>query len=83
MSRYYFDVFDDGVLIPDEEGTEHATREQGRAEAVGALAGLVKDRLPHADHHTSLGIDMRDEDGRTVFTATVALTARWADWEAA
>ena len=78
MSRFFFDVRDNGVLIPDDEGGEFVSREKGRQEALGALATLVKDKMPHADHR-AFSVDMGDEDKRVVYTATVVLTAHWTE----
>jgi hypothetical protein len=46
MTRYYFDVWEDGRLSVDAEGTELHDIEAARLEATLALAELARDALP-------------------------------------
>lgn len=44
MQRYYFDIHDGDVLVPDEEGLELADLARAEIEAAESLVGLMKDR---------------------------------------
>jgi hypothetical protein len=46
MARYYFDVMDDDVLVPDEEGGEFENDQSAAEEAALVLAEMAKARLP-------------------------------------
>ena len=41
MARYYFDIKEDEVLVPDEEGMNFPTLEDAQREAVNTLSGLA------------------------------------------
>jgi len=78
VGQFFFDFRDDGTLVSDDVGGELPTREKGREEAIGALALLMKDRRPYGDQRT-FAVDMRDDSGRIIFTATLTLTAHWTE----
>ena len=46
MTRYYFDIMEDGRLSVDTEGTELRDAEAARVEATLALAELARDAMP-------------------------------------
>jgi hypothetical protein len=50
MPLYFFAITDTGKTSPDSEGTELASLEEAREEALRTLGEIVKDKLPDADH---------------------------------
>jgi hypothetical protein len=72
MTRFFFDTDDSGKRMRDEEGTQLASLEEARAEALTTLAGIAKDELPDGDHR-DFSITIRDETGREYLTATLSL----------
>lgn len=46
MTRYFFDVVEDGVFHPDSEGTELRDAEAARVEATQAMAELAHSAIP-------------------------------------
>ena len=65
MTRYYFDLLDDGNSAVDEEGLELANLGAVQAEAAKALADMARDALHSADGLTrrQMAIEVRDESG--------------------
>jgi hypothetical protein len=77
MPLYFFDVTDDGEpSSPDAIGTEFPDKEAIPDEAVNLLAGIARDRLQHGTHRT-FAVDVRDEEGRIIFKATLSFKAGW------
>ena len=72
MPHYFFDTHDGGPLLVDEEGLELAGLEEARREALSGLADLARDVVPEAKQN-SMGVSVRDEAGRIVFRASLAL----------
>lgn len=75
MTRFYFDVEEDGRLGVDTEGTELASAEAARFEATQTLAELVRDALPgrRAKHFT---ITVRDDNQTQHFVMDLRFTTR-------
>jgi hypothetical protein len=73
--RYFFDIDDGRDTTRDEIGYE-CSREELRRQAIAALPGLARDRLPNGDRH-SFVVRVRDEGGRYVFQASLEFEARW------
>lgn len=78
MPRFFFDVHDNGLLNPDDEGGEFVSREQGQEEAIATLTTLAKDKLPQRDDNV-FSIDMRDAAKQVIYTVSIVLTAHWTD----
>jgi DNA-binding response OmpR family regulator len=77
MSRYFFDVTDDGEPgSPDEIGTEFPDNKSIPDEAVDLLVNIARERLPYGTHRT-FGVGVRDHEGRVIFKATLAFQAGW------
>ena len=72
MARYYFDTHDGGPLLVDEEGQELDGLEAARREALSGLADLACHVVPKAKQDR-MGVSVRDEAGRIVFRASLAL----------
>lgn len=74
MPRFYFDVFD-GKANKDEAGHDLAD-----ASALGPeLHRVVADVVMHSNGLTSAIINVRDEDNRTVATASLSLAVSYPD----
>jgi hypothetical protein len=70
MARYFFDFYENGVLIVDEEGTDCSGIRAAKCEAILALTGSVKDALPDGDHHV-FTVKVRDGAGLIVVQASI------------
>ena len=45
MPRYYFDLYDDSGLYPDDEGLELLSIDDAREEAAHSLADMLRDAV--------------------------------------
>lgn len=75
MPRYYFDVLNGGLVI-DDEGIEFSDPAQARAEALRSLPDLAKSFIESEDGRR-VSITVRDAAGRSIYEATLTITARW------
>lgn len=78
MPRYYFDIDDGERATVDDEGTDHADAESAQIEGIETLAHVVKDVLP-AGNVRDFKMDIRDEAGKVIFKATIALRSHWVE----
>lgn len=78
MPRFFFDVSTGGEWMRDEEGSYLADRETARQEAIGLLPNIARDVdvLPDGNRRDFV-INVRDDSGKMIFTATFALTGKW------
>ena len=72
MPSYLFDFHDGTALRPDDLGLELDGRRAARVEAVRALLDVARDILSDGKDR-SIAARVRDEHGRPVLTATLAL----------
>lgn len=72
MPLYFFDVTDTGKTWPDDQGTELASLEEARHEALRTLTELAKDKLPDGDSREFL-IEIRENDGPVLVTASLTV----------
>jgi hypothetical protein len=72
MAHYFIDLRDVGGLIRDDEGAEFPSLEQALDEAKASARDLVKQYLDDRISLTETCIEVRDDQGRTVATLTVA-----------
>jgi hypothetical protein len=70
MAKYYFDVRDNDLVYPDEDGIEQSNLAGVRAEAIDTLAEYVRSTLRDETRHT-LRVEVRDEDSRPVLQAVM------------
>ena len=70
MALYYFDVDDNGEVYPDDQGTECATFDQVKEEAISALVEMIRESLPDGDHHR-LTIKVRNDGGGVILQASL------------
>jgi hypothetical protein len=71
MPRFYFDVREGDKFVHDAEGEDRSDIEAARAEAIKALLGIARDHLSQDSARVS--VEVRDEDGRRIACATLAL----------
>lgn len=76
MPRYYFDIHDGDHLSPDFDGIDCLTPSMMRDEAIAVLPGIARDVLPDGDIR-NLWVEVRDDQGRHVFRASLKLTSEW------
>jgi hypothetical protein len=76
LPRFYFDIDEDGVITPDEEGIECGTTAAVRETAIDALPGLAAELAMPRDRHV-LRIAVRDQTGKPVFHASLIVEAAW------
>ncbi|WP_192250382.1 DUF6894 family protein [Mesorhizobium silamurunense] len=72
MALYYFDVNDNGVVYPDDQGIECADFPRVKKEAIRALVEMINDSVPDGDHHL-IRIKVRQEGGDLVLQAAIRL----------
>ena len=71
MPRYFFDLYDDLVVI-DDVGQELDNLEQARREAIAAVTGIAHDILPDNGPAKTLRCNVRDELDNVVLHAEIA-----------
>jgi hypothetical protein len=76
MPRYFFDLFDDMVVI-DNVGLELPDLDRARREAISAIAGVAQDILPGDGPAKTLRVNVRDESGSVVITAEISFAVRY------
>ncbi len=76
MQRYYFDIYDGDHLSQDDEGMECSTPAKMRNEAIGILPSIACD-MPHHGDNENFWVEVRDDQGRHVFRASLKLTSEW------
>jgi hypothetical protein len=80
MSRYYFDVREGATFVPDEVGLEFDSLDAAEHEAACTAAEIGRDRLPKGDIR-EITVEVRNEYGQRVLTATVSLEIHRVDPE--
>jgi hypothetical protein len=65
MRRYYFDIRDGDILIPDEEGLQLTSSQAAQEEAARSLGGLLWDaaRPSRGEARSHIAIELRDDKG--------------------
>ena len=76
MPRYFFDFTDGELDFRDRLGTKLPDLETAACEAVVALANISKDVRKRYGHR-DLGLDVRDQNGETVFNVRLTLAVTW------
>jgi hypothetical protein len=72
MPRYFFDVHDGKILI-DEVGLELPNADAARKEVWNTLPAMAAQREADGDMACQLRMDVRDESGKHLFHAALAL----------
>lgn len=76
MPKFYFDVYDGKQTTIDQDGIELAEVAQVSALAVEALPDIARELLPNGDHAT-FSVTVRDQEGASIFKASLVLSAKW------
>jgi hypothetical protein len=71
MSRYYFHIYQQGTLIPDEEGSECPDLEAAKREAKASAADLARQALARGEPADGLCVEIHDEDDRILAGLTI------------
>ena len=78
MALYFFDLDDGEEFTRDMFGVECASRDDVRRNATGGLADVARDKI--ADGNQRLfWVRVRNEEGRYVCEASLALWFKWID----
>ena len=72
MPRFYFDIREGVRFVPDEEGLEVPDLDAAEREAAEAAAEIGRSLLP-VGMARSVTVEVRNEHGQRVVTATVTL----------
>ncbi|WP_036345915.1 hypothetical protein [Microvirga sp. BSC39] len=75
MPRFYFDVREDGEIIPDQEGLECESLDAAEHLAAVSAADIGRDLLPKGNAR-EITIEVKDGDGFLLVTVTVAMSVR-------
>ena len=70
MSHYFIDYQSVAGLQEDDEGSDLATFDQARKEAIGMLAQMANYQLPDGEHREFAAI-VRDDKGTSLYRATL------------
>jgi hypothetical protein len=74
MPHFRFDVCENGVLSPDEEGLDLLSAHDARLEAARTAAEMMRDRVARNAEPADISLIVRDGSSHPVCTVTVALT---------
>ena len=72
MAKYYFDLREDGQFMADDEGQDFPDLDAAEHEAAQVAAEISRNKLPKGEAR-EIVIELRNEHGQRVLTATVAL----------
>jgi hypothetical protein len=73
MPLYFFDRIENGDVSRGEHGTEFATLEDARRDALRALTEIARDELPEDSEGCEFTIYVREEDGPPILSASLSL----------
>jgi len=76
MAKYFFDIFDGTLPLIDQVGQDLPDPQAARFQALSTLPDLARETLPNGNRREFV-IDVRDDAGLLVFTATLFLIGRW------
>ena len=77
MARYFFDIHDGRSFIRDSEGTDCATPDALKDEAMNVLPMVARDVIPTDGDKQAFTVLVRDENNVTVYTATLTFAGLW------
>jgi hypothetical protein len=73
MPRFHFDVCENSVITPDDEGLDLLSIQAARLEAARAATEMMKDRAARKADPADVSIAVRDGSPESVCVVTVAL----------
>jgi len=71
MSRFYFHIYQNGTLIPDEEGSDCPNLEAAKGEAQASAADLARQALARGEPADGLCVEIHDEHDRVLAGLTI------------
>ena len=74
MARFFFDIHKNDDVVSDDEGSDLHSFEAARTEAIRTLPQVAADEIPENGDQQHYAVVVRDESGRTVYTATLVYT---------
>lgn len=77
MTLYFFDTFENGAHIEDDQGLVCNTREQVRFEAMKVLPAIAKDEIPQDGDRQAFTVLVTNEAGAPVYSATLTFAGLW------
>lgn len=77
MPCYFFDIHDGLTFSRDRVGTACDGPAEVRSEAMRALPAIARDEIPGDGDRQAFMVLVRDEDGTTVYTATLTFAGSW------
>ena len=77
MDRYFFDVYNSGGHVLDEDGQLFKSRESASTEALRILHDVARDEMPDKEL-VKITVKVRGENGAQVFEASLILTSGWS-----
>lgn len=78
MPRFFFDIREEKRFTLDEDGAVFANAKDASEEALGILQDVVRFEIPIRPQSV-LAVDMKDDRGKVLFTATLEMVSRWSD----
>ncbi len=78
MPTYYFDVYDNETLRPDDFGIELEDLYEARTQAIALLSHITGDAIPEGDHH-AFKVVVRCQSNRVRYIATLTLDGAWVE----
>lgn len=76
MPRFFFDTYDGGLFIPDEQGQELKNIGAAKLRVQEVLPDMAKDGLPDGDQRVFI-VSVRDEAGQVVVRAALSLVVEY------
>jgi hypothetical protein len=77
MPRYFFDVHDNSDVVKDDTGTEFASLDEVRREAMRLLPDIAREEIPEHGHCRSFVVLVTDEDEHPIYSAMLSYTGLW------
>jgi hypothetical protein len=77
MPRYFFGIHNGPSFSRDAIGSECNGQEGIRFEAMRALPSIARDEIPRDGDRQAFTVLFRDENGITVYTATLTFAGLW------
>ncbi len=82
MPHYFFDIYSDGKLAPDEFGLELESFDEARDQAISILPDIARDELPDGEKHDFV-CEVRAAEGQMVYRAMLMYRGERLDGAAA
>ena len=71
MSRYFFHIYQNGSLIPDDEGSDCPDLEAAKQEAKASAADLARQALARGEPADQMCVEIHDEQDRVLAGLTI------------